>query len=156
MPWTRTALAAFLAVAAALPAALPAAAQTPQATIEARQANFKALARAFKELNDELKRSSPRADVLRTASADLQRAASRIGGFFPAGTGPESGLKTDALPAIWQNPAGFAEAARRNNAAVEALVAASRTGDVERIRAATGAVGPTCKGCHDSFRKPQS
>jgi cytochrome c556 len=148
---------AGIALALALPAlATEARAQTPQASIEARQANFKALARAFKELNDELKRSSPRLDVLRASAADLQRASSRIPGFFPAGSGPEAGIKTDALPAIWQNPAGFAEAARRNGAAVEALVAATRGSDIERIRAGVAGVGPTCKGCHDSYRKPQS
>ncbi|MCS6987880.1 MAG: cytochrome c [Sphingomonadaceae bacterium] len=140
----------------ALLAATPSFAQSPQATIEARQANFKAIAKAFKELNDELKKSAPSLAVLRTAAADLQKSSVRIAGFFPAGTGPETDLKTDALPAIWRNPAGFTEAARRHTAAVDALVAATRGSDMAAIRTAAGAVGPTCKGCHDSFRKPQS
>ncbi len=120
--------------------------------IEARQANFKALARAFKTINDELKGARPSVDVLRRAAAELSVAAQRIPGGFPAGSGPETGAKTEALAAIWTNRAGFTEAANRNIAAARALEAAAASGDLARIRAATDAVGPTCKGCHDSFR----
>lgn len=140
------------AVAVALMAAPVAAVAQPAATIEARQANFKAIARAFKTINDELKGSRPSVDLLRRAAAELAQASQRIPGGFPPGTGPEAGVKTEALAAIWTNRAGFTEAANRHIAAVKALEAAAQAGDIERIRAATQAVGPTCKNCHDSFR----
>lgn len=131
----------------------PLAAQgSAQTTIEARQANFKAIARANKGVQDELKKSSPSVAVLRSNAADLAKASERIAGLFPAGTGPETGIKTEALAAIWQNPAGFTEAANRHVAAVRALNAAVEGGDMARIRGAADAIGPTCKGCHDSFR----
>lgn len=123
-----------------------------QATVEARQANFKSIARANKGVQDELRKSSPAIAVLRTNAADLQAASERIAGFFPAGTGPDTGIKMEALPAIWQNPKGFTEAADRHVAAVRALNAAVAGGDMARIRAAADAIGPTCKNCHDSFR----
>ncbi|WP_448581363.1 c-type cytochrome [Thermaurantiacus sp.] len=141
-----------LAVAAALLVAPMAAFGQPAATIEARQANFKAIARAFKTLNDELKGARPSVATLRRAAAELAQASQRIPNGFPPGTGPEAGVKTEALAAIWTNRAGFAEAANRHIAAVKALEAATQSGDLERIRAATQAVGPTCKACHDSFR----
>ncbi len=122
------------------------------AAIEARQANFKTIARTFKTINDELKGSRPSLDTLRAAAAELRAASQKIPGGFPAGSGPETGAKTEALAAIWTNRAGFTEAANRHIAAVDALDAAVKAGDMARIRSATDAVGPTCKNCHDQFR----
>lgn len=139
------------AVLLAAPAAAPAQ-MSGAAAIEARQANFKAIARAFKTINDELKGARPSLDTLRKAAAELSAASQRVPGGFPAGSGPETGAKTEALAAIWTNRAGFTEAANRHIAAVKALETATASGDIARIRAATDAVGPTCKGCHDSFR----
>ncbi|MFN7173317.1 MAG: c-type cytochrome [Thermaurantiacus tibetensis] len=133
-------------------AAAGAASAQVASVIEARQNNFKAIAKAFKTINDELKASRPSLAVLRAAAADLTAASQRIPNGFPAGSGPESGVKTEALPAIWQNPAGFTEVANRHIAAVRALEAAAQSGDIARIRSATDAVGPTCKACHDQFR----
>lgn len=124
----------------------------PAQTIEARQANFKAIGRANKAIMDELKKPRPSLSVLRSNASALVRASSQIPAGFPPGTGPEAGVKTEALPAIWQNPAGFQDAAARNLAAARALEAATRAGDLARIREAAGAVGPTCKACHDNFR----
>ncbi|MFN7177453.1 MAG: c-type cytochrome [Thermaurantiacus sp.] len=120
--------------------------------IEARQENFKAIGRANKAIQDELKRPRPSLDVIRANAAALERASQQIPRGFPAGSGPEAGVKTEALPAIWRNPAGFAEAANRNLAATRALRAAADGGDLARIRQSAGALGPTCKACHDAFR----
>lgn len=129
-----------------------AAAANSAATIEARQANFKAIGRANKAIQDELKKPRPSIAVIRTNAASLERASQQIPRGFPAGTGPEAGVKTEALPAIWRDPAGFSEAAARNLAAVRALRVAADGGDLAGVRAAAGNVGPTCKGCHDQFR----
>jgi cytochrome c556 len=122
------------------------------AAIEARQANFKAIGRANKAIQDELKKPRPSVEVIRENAAALERAAQQIPRGFPAGSGPEAGVKTEALPAIWRDPQGFSEAAGRNLAAVRALRAAAEAGDLARVRAAAGDVGPTCKACHDRFR----
>ena len=36
--------------------------------------------------------------------------------------------------------------------AVAKLVAAGRTGSLDQIKAATGAVGQSCKACHDAYQ----
>lgn len=33
------------------------------------------------------------------------------------------------------------------------LVAAAKSNDLDQLKAAFGAVGQTCKACHDNFRK---
>ena len=37
---------------------------------------------------------------------------------------------------------------------VAKLNAAAKTGNLDAMKAAFGAVGQTCKGCHDSYQKP--
>ncbi|MFQ3594675.1 MAG: cytochrome c [Sphingomonadaceae bacterium] len=141
-----------LVVAAAVAAAPAMVLANVATTIQERQENFKAIGRANKAIQDELKRPRPSADVIRTNAAALERASQQIPRFFPAGSGPEAGVKTEALPAIWKNPAGFADAAEKNLAAARALKAAADSGDMARIRATAEALGPTCKTCHDQFR----
>jgi cytochrome c556 len=64
-------------------------------------------------------------------------------------------VKTAALPAIWSEPAKFKEAQDTFQKAVQALVAVSRGGDEAAQKAAIGAVGKTCGGCHQNFREKQ-
>lgn len=146
----------LVALVLALAPLAPLAAQgSPKATIEARQANFKAIAKANKGVQDALKSPRPSVEALRANAAELQNASERIATLFPAGTGPEAGVTTEALPAIWQKPAAFTEAVNKHVAAVRALNAAAKGGDVAAIRTAADAIGPTCKGCHDQFRLPK-
>jgi cytochrome c556 len=74
-------------------------------------------------------------------------------GFAPASKGAT--VKTAALPAIWSEPAKFQEAQDNLHKAVSALVAVSRGGDEAAQKAAIGAVGKTCGGCHQNFREKQ-
>jgi len=61
--------------------------------------------------------------------------------------------KTNALPAIYENPAKFKEAQDRYRGAIGKLVAASKGGDEGAFKAAAGEVGKSCGGCHESFRE---
>lgn len=72
---------------------------------------------------------------------------------FPEGTGPESKLDTEALPAIWSDADGFAAAVKAYQDATAAYVEAAKTGDLEKAGEAFGGVGQSCGGCHDGFRK---
>jgi cytochrome c556 len=63
--------------------------------------------------------------------------------------------KTRALPAIWSEPAKFKEAQDHFKAAVSDLVAATKSGDEVKVKAAAGAVGKSCGACHDHFREKQ-
>jgi cytochrome c556 len=67
-----------------------------------------------------------------------------------------SGEKSAALPAVYSDAAKFKEAADAEQSAVAKLVAISKGGSEADVKAAIGAVGKTCGGCHDNFRqKPQ-
>ena len=63
--------------------------------------------------------------------------------------------KSAALPAIYENPAKFAEAAGRLQNETSKLYAVSRSGDEAAIKAQVGAVDKACGGCHESFRQKQ-
>lgn len=67
---------------------------------------------------------------------------------FPAGS--QAGTK--AKPEIWTDQAKFRAAAEKMQAEVQKLSAAARNGDQAQLRTAFGAVGQSCKACHDNFR----
>jgi len=72
-------------------------------------------------------------------------------GFNPS----TSGVKSQALPAIYSDAAKFKEAQDRLTGAVDKLAAASKGGNEGAIKAAIGDVGKSCGGCHESFREKQ-
>ncbi len=143
-------LAALLASGALCTVA--AAAMTPGDTIFARQANFKQLGRGFKAIADELRKPAPSVDVVRATVPTIGVAAGKVANYFPRGTGAEAGTKTAALPAIWERNPEFQAADLRLLTAVRNLQTSAASGDLDRIKAATGALGGACKGCHDTFR----
>ncbi|MGI9238669.1 MAG: c-type cytochrome [Woeseiaceae bacterium] len=85
-------------------------------------------------------------------SASLQtwhEASMKFGDLFPAGS--ETGMDTEAAPAIWEDRAGFEVALAEFRDAVETAIAA----EPMTLDAAKPTVGPilqTCKGCHDTYR----
>ena len=152
----KLALAALLLPAAALslPALVNAAAPNP--VFKLRHQNFEGMGKAMKGTFDEFKRPAPSLAVFKANADVLAGAAAKVKGHFPKGTGPESGVKTEALPAIWERPADFSAAADRLVGATKGLQAAVATGDLAKIQPAAMAVGGSCKNCHDSFRKPKT
>ncbi len=67
---------------------------------------------------------------------------------FPEGTQSEY-----ALADIWKDPAGFKAAQEKFTSAVAKLSAAADTGDLEQIKKSFGAVGASCKSCHDVYHE---
>jgi cytochrome c556 len=61
--------------------------------------------------------------------------------------------ETRAKPEIWTQKDKFMAAETKSHEDVAKLVAAGKTGNFDQIKAAVGAVGQSCKGCHDEFRK---
>ena len=144
---TIAALAAGLCLAGGAVAAVNA-----KAVIEAREANFKTFGKSMKTMNDNLKSDSPDLAVIASNAATIRGLAPKVSTWFPKGTGPESGVKTDARAEIWSDPAGFAAAARRLEPEAAKLEALARAGDLAGVRAQVRVVGGTCKGCHDKFK----
>jgi cytochrome c556 len=144
---TIAALAAGLCLAGGAVAAVNA-----KAVIEAREANFKTFGKSMKTMNDNLKSDSPDLAVIASNAATIRGLAPKVSTWFPKGTGPESGVKTEARAEIWSDPAGFAAAARRLEPEAAKLEALARAGDLAGVRAQVRVVGGTCKGCHDKFK----
>jgi cytochrome c556 len=120
--------------------------------IAARQASFKEVGKANKAINEELKKPDAAIAIVRANAAILLRSGDRALKGFARGTGPEAGVKTTALPAIWERPGDFRAGADKMIAAAKALNTAAARGDMAQVRAASAALGQTCKSCHTSFR----
>ncbi len=126
---------------------------TPKAQIELRQGQLKQYGKAFKAMSDQLKSGEPDLAAIQEAATSLQAASVGMETWFPEGTGPETGIKTDALPAIWETPDDFSDEVANFHAAVGELVLVTEGGDVDAIRTAFGTAGGTCKSCHDNYRQ---
>ena len=125
---------------------------TAAATIEIRQTKLKELGKSFKTISDQLKGGQD-LEAITAAAAVVSAQAVDIGDWFPAGSGPESGVETEALAKIWEDADGFAAVVTQFQEAATGLDAAVATGDMAAITAAfqmTGGKG--CKACHDSYR----
>jgi len=70
-------------------------------------------------------------------------------GFDPS----TKGEKSAALPAIWEKPGEFKQAAERLENETAKLAAVSKSGDEAAVKAQIGAVGKACGGCHENFRE---
>jgi hypothetical protein len=60
---------------------------------------------------------------------------------------------TKAEPKIWAEMNKFRQKADKSQGDLVKLNAAAKTGNVDAVKAAVGAVGQSCKACHDSYRK---
>lgn len=62
---------------------------------------------------------------------------------------------TRAKPEIWTEKDKFAAAIAKSQEDVGKLSVAGKSGNLDQIKAAAGAVGQSCKACHDAYQKPQ-
>lgn len=60
---------------------------------------------------------------------------------------------TRAKPEIWTEQAKFHEASEKMMAEMSKLAVVAKTGNIDNIKAAVGAVGGSCKACHDAYQK---
>lgn len=118
-----------------------------------RHENFETIGGAFKDINDELKKDAPEVGKLRVASSAIAGLAPKVESWFPKGSGPQDGVRSDTLDTVWTQPAQFKHAAERLIAASTAFDALAKTGDVAGMRKAAQDLGAACKGCHERFRE---
>lgn len=120
---------------------------------DARHENFEQIGDAFKVAADQLKESAPDLAKIQAASATINGFAPKVEGWFPAGSGPADGIKTDALQAIWEKPAEFKQAAAKFVEESGKFNALAQAGDLAAIGEGMKGLGGACKGCHDKFRE---
>ena len=146
-----------LAVAAlALVTVLPAAAQfqKPEQAIKYRQSVMALQGAHFGRLGAMANGRVPFDAATAQANADLVLTLSKLP-FTAFGEGTDKAAPTRAKPEIWTNRADFEAKAKAYQDEVVKLQAAAKTGNLEQIKAAFGATGDTCKGCHDKYQKEQ-
>lgn len=120
-----------------------------------RHENFEAIGDAAKVIADQLKASAPDVAKIQAAAATINGFAPKVPGWFPAGSGPADGIKTDALQAIWEKPAEFKAETDKFTAEAAKFDALAKSGDVAAIGEGMKALGGTCKSCHDKFREEE-
>jgi cytochrome c556 len=120
-----------------------------------RHDNFEKLGANFKRLNDELRKSSPDAQVVTQSAANMKALSAQLPSWFPKGSGKEARPKSEARPNIWSDAAGFNAAASNAQVQISKLHQAALSGDMGSVRSQVRATGGACKACHDKYRDPQ-
>ena len=122
---------------------------------DARHENFEKMGDAFKVVADQLKASSPDKAAIQAATGTIATLAPQVATWFPAGSSPADGIKTHALPAIWEKPDEFKAAAAKLAEEAGKFNALAQAGDMAALGAGMQALGGACKGCHDKFREKE-
>ena len=126
-----------------------AAAQSPIASIEARQAIMQFVGSNMRTLSGiQRGRTEFNAETVRGTGQAMAVMLMAFPNLFPEGT--ETGGSTDALPAIFENRDEFRDAAFELEAAARRL---SGIGNEEQFGELFAGVGATCQSCHSRFRK---
>lgn len=149
---TRLSLLSLLCLCSALSAQAQSAFQRPSDAVEYRQAGFELMGTHFRRLN-----AMAQGKVAYDAKAveDNMAVIAAISklpftAFVP---GSDKVKGTEALPEVWSQPAKFQEAADKFQAEVGKLQAAVKGGKPDEVKVAAGAVGQSCKACHDNFKQ---
>lgn len=146
-------MAGILASALLLPGTLLAASESiVEKTIAERQDGFKKMGKAMKAFRNQLRSDTPDTLALVPEAEILVLYSQQMAGWFPAGSGPESGVDTDALPYIWKNTAKFDKLVSSFEPAASSLLRAAKGADLDGIKKSLFAVKDICSDCHDSFR----
>lgn len=93
-------------------------------------------------------RGQTHADNLTVHAQSLAALSKIVPTVFPEGSGVG---KSEALAAVWENPAEFKQATEKLVSAARDFAAAAESG--ENIGQALRGLGQSCKGCHDDFRE---
>ena len=122
------------------------------AVIETRREGFKKMGAAMKAIVEQLKSATPDTARITAAAQVIAAGAPEVPQWFPAGTGPEAGAETDALPHIWEDRAKFDSLANKLIPETKTLLTATAGGDISAIRTQVKVVADVCSTCHKSFR----
>jgi cytochrome c556 len=117
-----------------------------------RQAHMKEMGKAAKAMSDELKTGKADPAVIKPAADKIYASSKTILTWFPKGSGPETGVKTKALPVIWTDPQEFQAKAHDFQVAAANLEAVAGSGDMAKVGPAAKAVGQACHACHEKFQ----
>ena len=134
-------------------ASLPAAAQfqKPEDAIKYRQSAFTVMGNHFSRIAAMAQGKVPFDAKAAADNADVVQTVAKLP-FQGFAEGTDKGVPQRAKPEVWKEQAKFKASAEKMQAEVAKLDAAAKTGNLDAIKAAVGAVGSSCKACHDDFR----
>lgn len=128
------------------------AADTAAQAIEERQALLKSMGDSMRPLGAIARGQADADKAVMTRHANNVAAKARgLSAAFTMDT-RNSGIASDARPAVWTSRADFNRKAAALVTASGQLQAAANSGDLGSFRSALGAVGQSCKDCHDTYR----
>jgi cytochrome c556 len=115
-----------------------------------RHMAMEAVGDAMKPLGAMAKKAAPfDAAVVKASATTIADNLKKAQGLFPAGSG---GGESRAKPEVWTDAAGFEKGMKDGYAAAVALQSVS---DEAAFGPALGALGGSCKSCHDKYRIPK-
>lgn len=117
-------------------------------SLKVRKDGFEASKKSFGAIKKILEDGADLAGAAAPAQS-LNAFAKQVPTLFPAGS--DKG-ETKAKAAIWSNEADFGVKAQAFEAETAKLVQAVASGDKSAVQKQFGAVGGTCKACHDTYR----
>ena len=146
--WVSTGLLAAAAIVFAAPAA--AQFQKPEDAVKYRQSALTVMANSFGRIGAMVNGRAPFDAKVAQDNAHIVATLSTLpwAGFTPN----TEALKSRAKPEIWKDAAKFKESSDKMVAEAAKLEAAAKTGNLDTIKVAFGAVGASCQACHDVFR----
>lgn len=146
-------VASLVFAVASIALAAPAQAQfaKPEDGIKYRKAVMTLQAAHFGRIAAMAQRRVPYDAAAAAENAAILDAVTRLplAGFVP---GSDKG-ETRAKAEIWSDNAKFKAVGEKLNVEALKLDAAIKSGNMDAVKSAVGAVGGTCKACHDEFRK---
>jgi cytochrome c556 len=123
--------------------------EKPEQAVQYRKSVFTVQSRAFGALRAMSKGDLPFNAADAKANAHIISTLSSLPwSAFGAGTDSNK-----TKPEIWTDAAGFKSAADKYMIATVVLESVAKTGDLAQIRTAVGALGATCKQCHEAYKK---
>lgn len=133
--------------------ALPAAAQfaKPEDAVKYRKAAFTVMATHFGRVGAMVQGRVPFDATAAQSNIEIATMMSKLP-YTAFGPGTDVG-DTRAKPNVWSDNAKFVAAATKMQDEMAKLNAATKSGNLDQIKAAFGPVGQACKACHDDFRK---
>jgi cytochrome c556 len=124
----------------------------PRDAVAARQNGYRETGAAMKTINDQLKSDAPLKIMLRISARRILQTAHEQYGWFPAGSGPDLGVKMKAKPVIWTDTAEFKADQDRLQQEADLMAQAVEKGDVALMRTQAHALGEACAACHHKYR----
>jgi cytochrome c556 len=117
-------------------------------SLKVRKEGFEATKKSFGAIKKILEEGGDLSGAAASAQS-INAFAKQVPALFPAGS--DKG-ETKAKAAVWSNGADFGVKAQAFEAESAKLVQAVASGDKAAVQKQFGAVGGTCKACHDTYR----